>query len=116
MPRFKKRQYTSEKVGQLDKRLTLYTTDDISDDGWSNTSETEVGKVWAELIDNRSVDYNATIQTGTNNLLQFRIRYKSGITTDMSVRYKGEAYDIKNILEADERQKYMYLVIERKTL
>ncbi|WP_170234582.1 phage head closure protein [Macrococcus equipercicus] len=116
MPRFKKRQYTTEKVGQLDKRLIIYATDDVSEDGWSNPTEDVYHKCWAELIDNRSKDYELSVQAGTSNLLQFRIRYKVGITTDMTVEYKGNRYAIIDVLDEDSRQKYMYLVIERKTL
>lgn len=114
MPRYKKRNYTTEKVGQLDKRLTIYSTDDDSETGWGETKEVIFHKCWAELMDNRAKDYSLAVQTGANNNLSFRIRYKQGITTDMNVRYNDMHYSIIDVIDEDPRQKYMELIVERK--
>lgn len=48
----------NEKVGRLDKRITIITTNDVSEDGWNNSEETVFHKCWAQLVDIRTRDYN----------------------------------------------------------
>ncbi|PKE66226.1 hypothetical protein CW674_02420 [Macrococcoides caseolyticum] len=106
----------NEKVGRLDKRITIITTNDVSEDGWNNSEETVFHKCWAQLVDIRTRDYNSAVQVGTENQIYFRIRFKEGITTDMSIRYKDEHYSIVDMLDKDERLPYIYIVAKRTTL
>ena len=106
----------NEKVGRLDKRITIIATNDVSEDGWNNSEEIVFHKCWAQLVDIRTRDYNSAVQVGTENQIYFRIRFKEGVTTDMSIRYKDEHYSIVDMLDKDERLPYMYIVAKRTTL
>lgn len=114
--RYKRRKLVNDNIAHLDKRITIQVTSDISDDGFSNNQSTEFYKCWAELLTTRERDYQMSLQTNTNNQSQFRIRYKDGITTKMTLIYNNEEYDIVDKIGEDSRQPYMILVCERKEL
>ncbi|MCH4983976.1 phage head closure protein [Macrococcoides goetzii] len=113
---YQRRYNKSDKVGKLDKRLTVFSEKDSSDDGWESNVIEVVAKIWGQMIDDRMYDYRNALNEGTNKLIYFKVRYNKLLNTKMLVEYKELKYEIIDILDADERQKYMTLVVERKDL
>ena len=114
--RYKRRKLVNDNIAHLDKRITIRTTTDVSDNGWSVNETLDFHICWAELLTTRERDYQMSLQTNTNNQSQFRIRFKDGITTKMTVLYNNEEYDIVDKIGEDNRQPYMILVCERKEI
>lgn len=103
-------------IGRMDKKFTIYAMSDESDDGWGNTVESVFHTGYAEVIDTKARDYQFAVSAGTIDQLKLRIRYKKGITNDMTVELNGERHSIVTKLNEDSRKPFMFLVVERKTL
>lgn len=93
------------RAGLLSQRITLQTntptrgTDGASLDSWADTVT-----VWAKKAHRSSREFMAaqTINAETTDL--FTIRYRSGVTAQMRVKYGTRYYDIIGAPDPDGKQ------------
>ena len=101
------------RIGELRKRVTIQAETPTTDNaggyalGW-----TDVATVWADI---RPLTGNeAFTAEHLEGLVTHRVtmRYVTGITTDMRVTYNSRAFNIRAVLNTDERNQWTELLVE----
>ncbi|AXM88461.1 head-tail adaptor protein [Anoxybacillus ayderensis G10] len=64
---------------------------------------TDVKTVWAMIKTLQGREYYEAAATQNENTVRFVIRYTSGITPDMRIKYKDRAFEILSVINDDER-------------
>ena len=64
--------------------------------GWSNYAT-----VWAELLPQPGGEGFVAEQRRSKQPVQFRVRYRAGITPQFRVLHRGETYEITDVSEPD---------------
>jgi SPP1 family predicted phage head-tail adaptor len=88
------------RAGQLDRRISLLTATESKDasggpvESWAVTSTT-----WAKCTDLAAREFIAAGQTNAEITTKFLIRYRTGITPAMRVRWRERDYDIVAVQE-----------------
>lgn len=102
-------------AARLKHRVTIQQRS-RSDDGagGSSVSWSNVAIVWAEL---RSRESGADEKAAGGQLqaqarLQMTMRYRSGITSDMRVLYRGQSYNIRRVENVDHANVLLELLLE----
>jgi len=101
------------KAGDLRHRVTLQqlvtgspqnTTAGEPDQAWG-----DVATVWAavEPLQGRALEAAQMIQSEVTG--RIRIRYRAGVTAAMRVSFDGRLYDIKAVVDPDERHRELVL-------
>lgn len=78
----------------------------------SAEDEEELIDVWADVKTTKGEDYATNLTTETLNVKRFIIRYRPGITNKMKIRYKGQTYDIKSVINDNEANRTLTLVAQ----
>jgi SPP1 family predicted phage head-tail adaptor len=91
--------------GELDRRIVIQTVTETQDgygglvEAWSTFAE-----VWARKMEQSSKEFFASAQENAEQLVVFRTRWLSGVTTKMRVLYDGQLYDIEGWKELGRRE------------
>jgi SPP1 family predicted phage head-tail adaptor len=104
------------KAGRLRHRVTIQQQT-ITPDGMGGGNETwsNVATVWADVTTsqgNIGMNMEAVVsdQTRTVNMFRVRIRYRSGIGTNMRLLHRGRVLEVLSIANIDERNREMILL------
>lgn len=92
------------KPGKFNKRITIVAEIEESKDeeGYPIGGEDEIATVWASVKPVSSKDYFSAKATQSENIMQFRFRYRKGIDSDMSIIYHDSKYEIESIINDEE--------------
>lgn len=96
----------NEKVGILRERLTIQTVSETrSDTGHAAQTWSDLATVWA-AVNYRvlpSDEKNMTGRKVAEQVISFRIRYRSDVTEKNRISYRDELYDIVSIAITPDR-------------
>ena len=101
--------------GLFDKRITFCKTEITVDDLLQEIEEfVEYATVWSMIRTLKSDEYYSAATTKNEESKRFIIRYRKGITSDMQIKYNEQLYDIKSIINDDEKDKTLTIIAETK--
>jgi len=96
------------KIGELGKRITLLQiTTTIDENGFARDAEAELATVWAAVSNLHGKEYFAAKAVQAESTVKFTIRYRSGITTNMKIRFQDRLFNIIDIDDIKYRKKYL---------
>lgn len=78
------------------------------------TDTQEFAKVWAMIKTVSGREYFSAASTQNENTYRFIIRYKSGLTPDMQIKFKERLFNIESILNDDEKDKTLTIIAKER--
>lgn len=106
------------RAGKLDRRIGLYqVTETRTASGALSEAWTLLAETWAEVrfpVTGQDELYMADQQTARTRA-DFYIRWRSGLTEKIKVRYDAQDYDILTITE-EGRRNFLLLKTEKRAL
>lgn len=88
------------RAGALDRRIEIQAVaSGVDDYGAPIEQWSTVATVWAQLVEATTREYQRAYGEGRNTSPVFRIRWRSGITTDQRVVHDGKRLNIREIKE-----------------
>lgn len=105
------------KIGQLRHRVTIqqqiFTEDMVTGENKSNWQD--VATVWAAVEPLKGREYFKTMEVHSEISTRVRIRYCSGISSDMRLVYGNRTLYIESVIDPDERHWELQLMcVENK--
>jgi len=73
-------------------------------------SWSEVAALWAAKEPLSGREFFDAQQVFSENVTRFRIRYREGVDTTMRIAHGGRLYNIKSILDPEERHQELHLL------
>jgi SPP1 family predicted phage head-tail adaptor len=108
---------SSIKVGDLRRRVTIERPVRASDGGGGATvTWTLVAEVWAALwprLADESVTLDRVAGQATHDMW---IRYRTGITPEMRVTFGTRVFDIRGVIDVEDRNKWLRCPLEERDL
>lgn len=103
--------------GQLNKRITLKSvgTQPSSATGAPTEAEADVATVWARIRPLRGREYQEARTRNSEVEVEIQIRYRPGVTTALRAYYGARRYDIKGVVDVDERHEELLLQCKEYT-
>jgi len=99
-------------VGALDRRIVIQTgAETVTDNGERTVSWSTYHTCWAGLDYGAGDEGYDTDQRTASNTINFKIRYKTGITEKMRISYDSAYY---NILHIEEVGRERFLILKAK--
>lgn len=88
----------------------------IEDDyfGQDNVDYSTLATVWAKIEERRGTEGESGDQLVATRLVDFIIRYKSGLDERMRITYSGNTYLIQSIIKEDARKSFMRITTKLK--
>jgi SPP1 family predicted phage head-tail adaptor len=80
--------------------------------GTIDKAETQVWAGWVAIWPVRSKEIRENMRVGAKTTHNIRMPYRAGIAHDMRVKYGDRSFDIKGIVNPEERNIYLDLVCE----
>lgn len=100
-------------LGKLRHRITLQSKAVVKDiEGITKETWTDLATVWAAIEPLRGREYFQAAAVNQENTVRFRIRYRPGITSSMRVKYRSRLFDIKSIIDIEERHVELHLMCQ----
>lgn len=91
-------------AGNLDQRITLQSrSTGVDAVGQASATWLDVATVWAQVHTVRGREFFAAAQTQQEQTVKVRIRYRSGVTTDMRLMWEGRPHDITGVIPVGRR-------------
>lgn len=98
-------------IGRLNRRITIQSKTVTRDAyGGESISWTDVATVWAAVLPIRGREYVAIRQAGAEITTRFVIHYRSGITPAMRVVHGDANYDIVEVINAEDANRFLELM------
>ena len=86
-----------------------YTTNVVNENGYPSPTDVVVCKVWAATVDAGNQHYRAADVMNAEAVINFTIRYRTGIKPGMWVRFRGEKWYIATLGEYQFKGRYLGL-------
>lgn len=101
------------RIGSLRQRIAIQTLTKVADGlgGWNETWATTY-TVWADMYPLAGTEVYKQGQVESPVTHRAMIRYRTGITTKHRVLYAGLAYNIRAVLNLNERSQWLQLDLE----
>ena len=97
--------------GKLNKKIIIeVVTETRTNSGAISEAWATHAEMFASITPVNGKEYFAAAQVQAENIVKFRIRYQSGLTTKMRILYNTNYYDIKSILNEFERNDVLILM------
>lgn len=109
-------------IGRLNKRITFYKLTGQTKDAYNRITQKPVAyiTVWASVEPQTGKEYLEADRNKDELTLNIYIRYRSDITSDMVIGYKGKKIEIIgppiNIMESNEMLKIICKYKEGETI
>jgi SPP1 family predicted phage head-tail adaptor len=98
---------------KLRHRITLQSKTKVKDsEGITKEKWADVMTVWAAVEPLRGREYFQAAAVNQENTVRFRIRYRAGVTPNMRVKYGSRLFDIKSVIDIEERHVEMHLMCQ----
>ena len=97
-------------IGDMDKKITILTRSLISNSTSVDFSivYTTVASVWAlVMVTGGRIQFDTTQLIDSKDTHSFYIRYREGVTQENVIGFKGEYYNITNVRNLDEDNKFL---------
>ena len=101
------------RAGRLNERVTLLERSVARDAlGGEIVTWTDRGETWADVTPLRGREYFAAMQVNPEYQIRFRLRYQSAptITNEWRLEWRGEQYDILDVINVDARDDMLELM------
>ncbi|MDX2027697.1 MAG: phage head closure protein [Alphaproteobacteria bacterium] len=101
------------RIGELRKQVAIQAETPTADNaGGYALAWTTVATLWAEItpLDGREI-YTAQHLEGRVTH-RVTMRWRSGVTTDMRLVYSDRAFNIRAVMNVDERNRWLELLVE----
>lgn len=86
-------------AGEMTERITLQQRAQTQNEYGENVAAwTDVATVYAKAAPIRGREYFAMAQTQATTDVRFTIRYRAGVLPTMRVVWRGEPYDIQDVI------------------
>lgn len=99
------------RAGSLRHRITLQQPS-YGEEWDEQTDWVDVVSLWASIEPLRGREYIALRSVGADETGTLKIRYRAGVHQEMRVIWDGRTYDIKEIIDPEERHKDLFLVVK----
>lgn len=101
------------RIGSLRQRVTIQTLTKTEDGvgGW-NHSWADTVTVWADLFPLSGGEIYKQGQVQSPVTHKCVIRYRTGVTTNQRITYGGNPYNIRAVLNLNERSEWLELHLE----
>ena len=99
------------RTGLMRRLVTLQSTTSVSD-GMGGTTETPVTvatNIPARVEPLQGNELLRAQQTGMQRPHRFTLRYRTGVTGAQTILYDGRTFDIKNILDPEEKHRELII-------
>ncbi len=92
----------------------IQTIGGVSDDffGQNNVDFSTLANVWAKVEERRGTESEKGNQIVATKVVDFVIRYKTGLNEQMRIVYRGNTYKIQGIVNEDARKAFMRITTE----
>lgn len=94
-------------IGNLDRRVTFQTANHTPDStGYIGPAYADAFTVWAEVVpqDLRNAEPFVDQTFNPQQVMIFRVRYRTDIDTTMRILHNNEIYDIEMVVEIGRRE------------
>jgi SPP1 family predicted phage head-tail adaptor len=99
--------------GELRKRATLQTETQTPDGaGGYALAWADVATVWVEIQPLSGSEVLAAGHLEGHVTHKVTLRYISGMTTDMRLLYGGRVFNVRSVMNVDERNRWTELLVE----
>ncbi len=101
--------------GKLNKRIKIKEPSPKKDsDGFKTKSEPKViFTTWAAAYPLKGKEFWNAKTTHSKKVMKFICRYRKGVDEDMIVEYKDVDYEIIDVINVDEANKYLQILAEK---
>ena len=86
-----------------------YTDNEINENGYPEPVDTVVCKVWASAIEAGNQTFRAADTENAEGVINFTVRYRSGLQPGMWVKFLGEKRVITTMGEYEFKRRYLGL-------
>ncbi|MEQ1717274.1 MAG: phage head closure protein [Hyphomicrobium sp.] len=104
-------------IGDLDKRVAIEREVRVSDGGGGATvTWAHVAEVWAAIWPrsaSESFTQDRVAGTATHDVW---MRYRKGVVPGMRLRLDARWFDIRGVIDADERRRWLKCIVEEQDL
>lgn len=92
------------RAGKMDRRIVIQQVSRSNNSsGAPVDSFSTWNTVWAEKIDERGEEFQGATRENAQTITKWRIRYISGLKSEMRISYNSQFYDIISIAELGRR-------------
>ena len=97
-------------LGNLDRKITIQYYPQTRGSTWGEVLKvwTTYATCWGQKIEATGKEELDTDQVVSKQMIQWRIRYDSGVNERMRIYYDGDYYNIESIQE-EKRRRYLVL-------
>ena len=100
-------------IGFLRKRITIQNETSTPDGaGGFVLAWSDVATVWAEIMPLNGREVFVAQQPEGRVTHRVTLRWFSGVTTDMRVVFNSRVFNIRSVLNTDERNQWLELMVE----
>lgn len=103
----------SENPGKLNRKIDIQQNTPAKDstgqsiESWAGV--TGKTSLWASVITTGGREFYAAQRLNVETSAVFKLRYKSGVTSLMRVKYSGRNFEIINVNDKDEKHEWLLL-------
>lgn len=72
----------------------------------------DIATIWSSIEPVRGREYFQAASVNAENTIRFRIRYRQGIRPSMRLIYSGRIFDIKSVIDVNERHREIELMCQ----
>lgn len=102
--------------GKLRHRIAILQKQTGTDpDGYPMEEWISIFSIWAEVKPIAGREYFTAAAVQAQHQVRFTMRYRKDITPDMRIRYDGQGYEIKAILDLGGRRTWLQVMGEAVT-
>ena len=104
------------RAGRMRQRITIQqTTESRTSSGAVTDSWGTYATVWADVIPVSGKEKFAAQEHHSEVTHRFRIRYNSGVTTKMRISYDSRIFNIRSVINLDERNRTTEMIAVEET-
>lgn len=101
--------------GELDKKIQIVSyTNTTNANGFNVKSENVYRKCYAKVTRLSGTEIIKNNAQFTEVKVRFLVRYKSGLSTDMDIKYENQYYNIEYINDYGDKHQYQEIICKLK--
>ncbi len=99
------------RAGRLNERVTIQQKSVLREtDGSEVITWVDIATVWMEVEPLAGREYLAARQAQSDVTTRFRCRFRAGLTTSQRLVWKGQPFNIKDVIELNARRTEIEIV------
>jgi len=101
------------RAGTMRERITIQSETASADgQGGSTSGWTTFSTVWARVQPLRGREQREALQVQDEQVYQVTVRYLAGVTPKMRILWGARTLNIRSVVNADERKRFLEMVAE----